>query len=149
MGMSKRFAISPDGATAYIVIEAHSAVSFLVLKSSKVTREGQAEVLVGYLRQGLVVGALEGEGYTGKLLQKRMAARLKEKRDAFLASLTPEQKNAYTTPQPAIRYADPPAVREQQSATAKTGQARRDHVLAKLTPEQQALYEEYRSWMNP
>ena len=113
----------------------------------KVTREGQAQVLSGYLQRGLVVGALESEGYAAKLLQRQISERVKEKREAFVASPTPEQKAAFTAPQAAIRFTDPSAAREKQAAVAKSTQTRRDEVLANLTPEQRALYDEYQSWL--
>lgn len=117
---------------------------------NKINREGQAEVLASYLRQGLVRGIpRRGESYSGKLLEKQITQRLAEKRNAFTASLTEEQKTAYMTPQRAIRFTDPPAEREKQMAAAKAGQANREAVLANLTPAQRALYDEYQSWLKP
>jgi hypothetical protein len=115
----------------------------------KVSREGQAEVLMRYLQQGMVVGALKSGGYAGKLLEKQISERLAEKRNAFTASLTPEQKALYKTPLPAIRFTAPQAERDKLTVAARETQARQFEMLANLTPEQRALYDEYQSWIRP
>lgn len=115
----------------------------------KVSREGQVQVLMRYLQQGMVVGALKSEGYAGKLLEKQISERLAEKRNAFTASLTPEQKTLYTTRQPAIRFTAPLAERDKLTAAARETQQRQAEMLANLTPEQRALYDEYQSWIRP
>jgi beta-lactamase regulating signal transducer with metallopeptidase domain len=126
--------------------------SELVMVWDKINREGQTEVLLSYLRSGHVVGIIPspwgGHGYARGLFNAQISERLRVPRDAFLASLTPEQKADYGTGvEMAIRFTDPPAEREKQVAAAKDGRERQERVIAGLTPAQRALYDEWQSWL--
>lgn len=120
----------------------------------KVNREGQVEVLTGYLRRGVVVGFFRspvggGTGFSSRLLERQISQRNKQRREVFLASLTPEQAARYNTAMPAIGLRSSPEERAKQLALAKAAQAQQAEVIAGLTAEQRALYDEYRSWLNP
>lgn len=120
----------------------------------KVNREGQVEVLTDYLRRGVVVGFFRspmggGTGFSSRLLQRQISQRNKQRREAFIASLTPEQAARYHTAMPAIGLRSSPEERAKQVALAKATQAQQAEVIASLTAEQRALYDEYQSWLNP
>lgn len=118
---------------------------------NNVNREGQIRILLDYLRRGKVVGIINGpnsnEGYYGNLLNKEISRRDKVRRDAFVLSLTPEQRARFNTPQQAINLKASSAEREKLIAAGKAVQSTRDEVVANLTPEQRALYDEWMSWM--
>jgi len=125
--------------------------SELAMVWDKISREGQAEVLMSYLRRGLVVGVIVRpngiNGYGGKLFGEQISQRSRAALDAFLASLTPGQREAYgSSHQMAIRFTDPPNERERQLAVARAAESRRAQMLSELTPKQRELYEQYQGW---
>ncbi len=125
----------------------------LTMVWNKLSRDGQAEVLLSYLNRGQVVGLVRSPygatGFSSRLLAKQISQLLAEKRKAFMDSLTDEQKSVFLTRQQAIRFTDPPAEREKQAAAGKVAQAKQEEMLANLTPEQRVLYDEYQSWLKP
>ncbi|WP_438480942.1 M56 family metallopeptidase [Oleiharenicola lentus] len=126
--------------------------SELALVWDELSRQGQAEVLNGYLLRGLVVGVHIRPGggagsSSGKLFEKEIAQRDKARRDAFFAALTPEQRARYSVSQQAIRFTASAAEREKASAAANAAKTSRAEVLAELTPAQRALYDEWWSWL--
>lgn len=122
--------------------------SAVVLAWAKINREGKEEILLNYLRSAQVVGITpnsEGISMTmGFLFEVQEQQLRRERREKFVASLTPEQRADFNNgAQPAIRFTDPPEAREKQAAKAKDAKERMDKVIAGLTPEQKALYENY------
>ena len=117
----------------------------LALAWPKINREGKIAILMSYLQGAEVVQifrAPEDGGITvstGFLFAEQLQAINRERRDRFIASLTPEQKAGFT-PARAIHFVDPPDQVQQQMAEAKKANASREKVLASLTPEQRALY---------
>jgi hypothetical protein len=114
------------------------------------SRAEQSKVLLQCLDQGLVVGsARSGESYAGRLLERQIAEITKRKREAFLAALTPEQRNAYAQPQAVLRLGDPSIDRVKIAAEVAATTERRNKVIASLTAEQRALYDDLQSWLKP
>jgi beta-lactamase regulating signal transducer with metallopeptidase domain len=123
--------------------------SAVLMAWPKINREGKEEILLNYLREGTVVvvrvdssGRANG-GSMGFLFAEQERQILRERREKFVASLTPEQRAEYGNgAEPLIRFTDPPAEREQQAAKAKEAKERIAKVIAGLTPEQKALYDD-------
>jgi len=126
----------------------------LLMAWGKINREGKEAILLAYLRGGNVIGIepdLTGRGFRGgtsssQLFARQISQRNKERREAFLASLTPEQRERFSVASPAIRLTAPPEEREAQMAQARKVKAAQDEVIAGLTPAQRQLYE---AWQPP
>lgn len=122
---------------------------------SKVSREGQVETLTRYLEQGLAVQIIRfGSGRItaggDRLLERQIRDLIRGKHQAFILSLSAEQREAYDEGRErAIAFTAPVPERAKQQALANEAKARREQVLANLTPEQKVLYDEWRSWLTP
>jgi hypothetical protein len=120
----------------------------VLLAWPQINREGKEAILLNYLQRGLVMavnlGPAEGMSVQRSFLFAEQEQRLRrEKREKFLASLTPEQRAAYGAgAQPVIRFTDPPEERDKQAARAREAKERMDKVIAGLTPEQKTLYDD-------
>ena len=121
----------------------------VMLAWNKINREGKEAILLNYLRSGLVARfhhGPEGSGASmGQLFEKQISQRNKERHEAFLAGLTPEQRERFNGGlQPVIRLTAPPEEQEAQMAKARKIKAAQDEVIAGLTPDQRKLYEAWR-----
>lgn len=116
----------------------------------KINREGKEAILLNYLRRAQLVVCIPTPtgGSTGGvnfLFREKLSALNRERREAFLASLTREQLAEYGNgASPAINLRSSPAEREAQVAAAREAEARREKVEAELTPEQRVLFEAWR-----
>lgn len=124
-------------------------VGDLMMVWNDVNREGQIRALTSYLKVGFAVGIIpqSGEISYSNVLRKEISRRDKVRRDAFIASLTPEQRARFNTPQRAINFKASLAEREKLIAAGKVVETGKAEVVAALTPEQRALYDEWMSWM--
>ena len=125
----------------------------LVLSWEKINREAKVTILLNYLRTGDLVQIIatpfdNGVSVTrGFLFQEQSTALNRERKERFIASLTPEQKAGFNSgAAPAIRFADPPDKIQQQVLAGKAVTAKREKVVENLTPAQKALYDE---WIGP
>ncbi len=118
----------------------------------RLNREAKEEILLSYLKRGTVLGVRtkppDGiSTQTGFLFSQQqrqvMLEHLRERREKFLASLTPEQRAEYGDgASMVIRFTDPPDQIEKQRVKAQEIEERRKKVIASLTPAQKALYAE-------
>jgi beta-lactamase regulating signal transducer with metallopeptidase domain len=114
------------------------------------SRETKEEILLSYLASAKVLqvgGTNAVEGFsvaTHDLLAEERQVLQKERREKFLASLTPEQREKFGQGvAPAIRLDAPKAEQEKAYAEAVKARAIRDEVLTNLTPEQTILYAQW------
>lgn len=126
--------------------------SELVFAWSAINAEGKEAILMNYLRRGLVIninGTPGGAGViTTRLFEKKIAQRVAERREAFVASLTPEQRERFRGGgQMAIKFTAPPEEREKMAALSQVNKAQQDRVIAELTPDQRQLYDLWRAAM--
>ncbi len=122
----------------------------VVVAWKKINREAREQILLNYLQSGYVMSYFLTEGRIHGSPRHLLAARMQQgsltRRDAFIESLTPAQREAYAGGvQRAIRFTAPPEERAAQAAEAEALQARQAEVIAKLTPAQRALYEQWQS----
>ncbi len=116
---------------------------------NSINREGKEAILLNYLQGGMVIGIRSGPFGMGAsssfLFQKQISQRSHERMNAFLASLTPEQKAAFKGgAQMAIRITDAPEKREAQMAISRQQKTEQDKVVAGLSPVQRKLYDAWR-----
>lgn len=124
----------------------------IVQSWGKINRDGREQILLNYLRMGVVRGVLldfngnAGSGYSASLLAAEARRRSEARRLAFLASLGEEQRLIFTEPARMVDFRRPPSPLELEKMEARrreleTAQAR---IVAALTPAQKELYDAWR-----
>jgi beta-lactamase regulating signal transducer with metallopeptidase domain len=120
----------------------------ITMKWGSFNRETKEEILLAFLATGQLVQVNSRERGVSMsssfLFERERQALQKERRERFLASLTPEQREKFGTgADRAVRLDAPKAEQEKASAEAKKSRAMREEVLANLTSEQARLYFEW------
>jgi beta-lactamase regulating signal transducer with metallopeptidase domain len=133
-------------------VEDNRVPSELVFAWSAINPEGKEAILMNYLRRGLVVDVhsdAKGAGTSiQRLFAKQISQRVRERREAFVASLTAEQRERFGGgAEKAIRLDATPAESAAAIERSNTAKAKRDRVIAELTSEQRMLYDLWQAAM--
>lgn len=133
-------------------VEDNRVPSELVFAWSAINPEGKEAILMNYLRRGLVVDIhsdAKGAGTSiQRLFAKQISQRVRERREAFVASLTAEQRERFGGgAEMAIRLDAAPAESAAAIALSNTTKAKRDRVIAELTSDQRKLYDLWQAAM--
>jgi beta-lactamase regulating signal transducer with metallopeptidase domain len=115
-----------------------------------INREGKIAILMNYLKSGHVVEiAFRPDGMSGssrRLFAEQLEERTRQRLEAFLAALTPEQRTQFGRGgQMAISLKASAAERANQLERASGQKSNQDSVIASLTPEQRKLYDAWRT----
>ena len=131
--------------SAYARLRTQGVPDELVFTWAKLNREAKEAILLFYLQAGLVVSISSdpvGETSVGSLFERQMAQRSRERMKAFMASLTPEQRELFKgSAQGLVRIGTPPAELESLADKNRRAGSNLEQLLASLTPEQRKLYD--------
>ena len=126
--------------------------SELVLAWRAINPEGKEAILMNYLRRGLVVDinsdASGASTSIARLFAKQISQRVQERREAFVASLTVEQRERFGGGAATlVRLDATPAESAAAVARAKFTKADQAKVIAELTSDQRKLYDLWQAAM--
>ena len=113
---------------------------------SELSREAKEDILLSYLRSGVVIDiSSRSSASSARLFERQMVQRIQERMDAFLASLTPEQRELFRgSSKGLVRIGTPPMDKEALAAKNNRASSSLEQLLASLTADQRKLYDAMR-----
>lgn len=118
----------------------------LIRAWSELSREAKEVILLSYLRSGVVINiSSSSSASSGRLFERQMVQRIQENAGAFLASLSPEQRELFRgSSQGLVRLDASPAGQAALADKNRQAGSKLEQLLASLTPEQRKLYDAMR-----